>query len=106
MQSMSPAVLGAVIFAVVMVAAYILDLIFGPLAVILVSAVIVIAGYVKNREWLTYLGGLLVCAGLTYAVLLDTVQTGSFFAGFFGLLMLGAVVVCAMLAADRLIEGV
>lgn len=105
MQSMPTAALGAVLFAATLAIAYVLDLIFGPIAVVLVAIIVIGVGLWLRRDWLSYAGGLVVCAGLTYDVVLDTVQTGSVFAGLFAILMLGAIAVCSIISAEKLKLG-
>lgn len=105
MQSMSDTMLGAVLFVATLLIAFGLDMLFGPLAVLLIAAAIIAAGLGMKRDWISYIGGLVISAGLTYDVVLDTVQSGSIFAGLFAVAMLGAVAVCAVISAQKLQSG-
>jgi lipopolysaccharide export LptBFGC system permease protein LptF len=106
MQSMPTLILGGVLFVAALVLAYALDFVFGPTAVLLLSIIVIAIGLYLHRDWLTYAGGLVICAGLTYDVVLDTVQTGSIAGGLFAIVMLGAVAVCSVISADKLKLGV
>jgi len=94
--------LGAGLFVIGFVAAAALDLIFGPSAVLIIAALVVGAGLYLKLEWLAYAGGLIVCAGLSYDIALDTMQTGSVFAGLFAVLTIGAVGVVSLIAAEKM----
>jgi|GEM_PF-6759078 hypothetical protein len=102
MRSIPTLGLGGILFAIAMIVAYTLDLIFGPVAVVLLSVAIIGVGLYLRRDWMTYAGGLVICAGLAFDVALDTVQTGSFFVGVFAVIMLGAVGVCSVISADKM----
>lgn len=94
--------LGAVLFVIGFAAAAVLDMLFGPSAVLIIAVLVVGVGLYLKLEWLSYVGGLIVCAGLSYDVALDTVQTGSVFAGVFALLTIGAVGVVSLIAAEKM----
>jgi hypothetical protein len=98
--------LGAVLFVIGFAAAAALDMLFGPIAVLLIAAIIVGVGLYLKREWLAYAGGLIVCAGLSYDIALDAVQTGEIFSSLFALLTVGAVGCIAMISAEKMRAGV
>lgn len=102
MRSLPTPALAGLLFVAALLLVYLLNLVAGPWGVAIIAVAVIAVGLYLDRDWMSYGGGLLICAGLTADVLMDLVQTGSFFAGLFSLVMLSAVGVCAMISAGKL----